>query len=92
MTSNFDSRLGFVRKVNEQDEASRKGDIDHRHAARQTIENVMRIAQNGFVEVVKKLNILIPAWLFKVKLTSEEMVIKACPAKSQIERMVRFQF
>ena len=92
MTSNFDSRWGFVGKVNEQDEASRKDEIEHRNTARQTSENIMRIAQNGFVEMVKKVNILILAWLFKVKLTSEEMVIKACPAKSQIERIVGFQF
>ena len=69
-----------------------KGEIGHRNAARQTRENIMRIAQNGFVEVVKKLNILILAGLFKVKLTSQEMVIKACRAKKQIKRIVGFQF
>ena len=69
-----------------------KGKIGHRNAARQSRENIMRIAQKGFVEVVKKVNILILAWLFKVKLTSEEMVIKARPARSQIERIVAFQF
>ena len=52
----------------------------------------MRIAQNGFVEVVKKVNILILAGLFKVKLRSAKMLIKARPAKSQIERIVGFQF
>ena len=40
----------------------------------------MRIAQNGFVEVIKKVNMLILAMLFKVKLKNEEMVIKARPA------------
>ena len=69
-----------------------KAEIGHRNAARQSIENIMRIAQNGFVEVVKKINILIPALLFKVKLTSEEIIIKARPAKNQIERIVGFQF
>ena len=69
-----------------------KGEIGHRNAARQTTENIMRIAQNGFVEVVKKVNILILAGLFKVKLRSAKMVIKARPTKSQIERIGRFQF
>ena len=52
----------------------------------------MRIAQNGFVEVVQKVNMLIPAGLFKVKLRSAKMLIKARPAKTQIERIVGFQF
>ena len=69
-----------------------KGEIGHRNAARQTRENIMRIAQNGFVEVVKTVNILILAGLFKVKLRSAKMLIKARPAKSQIERIVGFQF
>ena len=69
-----------------------KGEIGHRNAARQSMENIMRIAQNGFVEVVKKVNILILAGLFKVKLRSAKMLIKARPAKSQIERIVGFQF
>ena len=91
-TSNFDSRCGFVTKVKEEDEASQEDEIEHRNAARQSMENIMRITQNGFVEVVQKVNILILAGLFKVKLTSEEMVIKARPAKSQYERIVGFQF
>ena len=68
------------------------GKIGHRNAARQSKENITRIAQNGFVEVVKKANILILAWLFKVKLRSAKILIKARPAKSQIERIVGFQF
>ena len=35
---------------------------------------------------------LIPAGLFKVKLTSEEIVIKARPAKSQIDKLWGFNF
>ena len=91
-TSNFDRRGGFKAKVKQEDEASQEGEIEHRNAARQSRENIMRIAQNGFVEVVKKVNILILAGLFKVKLRSAKMVIKARPAKSQIERIVGFQF
>ena len=67
-------------------------EIEHRNAARQTRENIMRIARNGFVEDVKKVSILILAGLFKVKLRSAKMVIKARPSKSQIERIGRFQF
>ena len=69
-----------------------KGEIEHRNAARQTRENIMRIAQNGFVEVVKKVSILILAGLFQVNLTSAKMLINARPTKSQIDRIVRFQF
>ena len=69
-----------------------KSEIGHRNAARQSRENSMRIAQNGFVEVVKKVNILILAGLFKVKLRSAKMLIKARPAKSQIDRIVGFHF
>ena len=75
----FGSRLG-------------KGEIEHRNAARQSRENITRIAQNGFVEVVKKVNILILAELFKVKLRSAKMLIKGRTAKSKIERIVGFQF
>ena len=67
-TSNFDSRWGFIAKVKEEDEASQEGEIRHRNAARQSSENIMRIAPNGFVEVVKKVKILILAGLLKVKL------------------------
>ena len=68
------------------------GEIGHRNAARQSRENIMRIAQNGFVEVVKKVNILILAGLFKVKLISLKIIKKARPATSQIERIMGFQF
>ena len=68
------------------------GEIEHGNAARQTMENIMRIARNGFVEDVKKVIILILAGLFNVKLRSAKMVIKARPSKSQIERIGKFQF
>ena len=90
--ANVDSRCGFIIKVNDEDEAFQNCEIEHRNAARQTTENIMRIAQNGLVKVVKKVNMLILARLFKVKLTSEEMLIKTRPTKSQIERIVWCQF
>ena len=83
--ANFDFRCGFIIKVNDEDEAFQNFEIEHRNAARQTTENIMRIAQNGCVKVVQHVNILIPAELFKVKLASEEMLIKAYLAKNQIE-------
>ena len=89
---NVDPRSGFITKANDEDKASRKGEIEHRKAAHQTRENIMRIAQNASVKVVQIVNTLIPAGLFKLKLTSEEMLIKARPAKSQIGRIVRFEF
>ena len=52
----------------------------------------MRIAQNGFVEVVQKVNILIPAWRFKAKLRSAKMLMSARPTKNKIERIVTFEF
>ena len=55
-------------------------------------KNIMRIAQNGFVEMVNKNNMLIFAWRFKVKLRSEKMPMSARPTKSQIERIVGFEF
>ena len=69
-----------------------KSEIGHRNAARQTMENILRIAQNGFVEVVKTVNSLILAGLFNFKLRSAKMLIKALPAKSNIERIIMFQF
>ena len=69
-----------------------KGEIEHRNAARQSRENITRIAQNGFVEVVKKVNILILAGLFKVKLRSAKILIKARLANSQTERIVGIEF
>ena len=69
-----------------------KNEIEHRNAARQTRENIMRIARNGFVEDVKKVSILILAGLFKVKLTSAKMPMNARQTKTQIERIVGFQF
>ena len=38
--------------------------IEHRNAARQTTENIMRIAQNGSVKVVKQVNMFIIAGAF----------------------------
>ena len=58
------SSLWFKAKTNDKDEAYRKGEIEHRNVARQTNENIMRIAQNGFVTVVQGVKILIPAGLF----------------------------
>ena len=69
-----------------------KGEIYNRNAARQTTENIIRIAQNGSVKVVQMVNMLILARLFKVKLTCAKMFIKARPANSQIDRIVGFQF
>ena len=56
--------------------------IEHRNAARQTTENIIRIAQNGSVKVVQMVNILILARLFNVKLTCAKMFINARPANS----------
>ena len=69
-----------------------KGEIGHRNTARQSRENIMRIAQNGFVEVVQTVNILILAGLSKVKLKSAKMLMSARATKSQIGRIVGFQF
>ena len=69
-----------------------KSEILHRNAARQTRENIMRIPQNGFIEMFQKIKILILDALFKMNLTSEEMLIKARPTQNQIERIVRFEF
>jgi hypothetical protein len=44
-------------------------ELGHEFAARQTTENIIRIAQDGYVKVVQMVNILILARLFKVKLT-----------------------
>ena len=69
-----------------------KSEICNRNAARQTTENIIRIAHNGSVNVVQMINILILAWLFKVKLACANMFIKPRPANSQIDRIVWFQF
>ena len=52
----------------------------------------MRIAQNGVLKVVEKVNILILALLFEVKLVSLEIMKKARPATTQIEESWRFNF
>ena len=69
-----------------------KGEIYNRNAARQTTENIIRIAQNSSVKVVQMVNILILVWLFKAKLTCAKMFMKARPANSHIDRIVGFQF
>ena len=69
-----------------------KDEIYNRNAARQTTENIIRIAQNSSVKVVQMVNILILARLFNVKLTCAKMFLKARPANSQIDRIVWFQF
>ena len=66
--------------------------IYHRSAARQTTENIIRIAQNCSLKVVELVNLLILARFFKVKLSSAKMLIKARPTKSHIDRIVGFQF
>ena len=43
-TANFESRCGFTIRMNEEDEAFQNCEIEHRNTARQTIENIMRIA------------------------------------------------
>ena len=81
-TSNFDSRGGFKAKVKEEDEASQEGEIEHRNAARQTRESIIRIAQNGFVEVAKKVNSLILARLFSGKVDKPRNGHKGTPGKA----------
>ena len=82
----------FKTKAKEEDESFRIGKIQHRKAARQTSENMMRIAQNGFLKVVENVNTFIIVWLFEVKLLSLKIIKKARPATSRIERIMGFQF
>ena len=58
-----------------------KAEIGHRNAARQSIENIMRIARNGFVEVVQKVNIWILAVIFQDKVDKRRNGHKGTPGK-----------
>ena len=51
--------------------------IEHQNDTHQTTENIIQIARNGSVKVVHMVSSWILAWLFKVKLTSAKMIIKA---------------
>ena len=79
--ANFDSRCGFIIKVNDEYEAFQNCEIEHRNAARQTTENIMRIAQNGSVKVAQKVNMFILAWLCLCKVGKRKNVYKSMPGQ-----------
>ena len=62
-----DPRWGFKAKVGKAHEASREGEIQQLEEARQSRENIMRIARNGSPNMVWKVIILIPTGLLKQK-------------------------
>ena len=57
----------FKAKVGKAHEASRERQIKRQDAARQSRENIIRIAQNGSFSMVLIVIILIPAGLLKLK-------------------------
>ena len=63
----FDPRCGFKAKVGKAHESSREGEIQQLEEARQSMENIMRIARNGSSNIVWKVIILIPTGLLKQK-------------------------
>ena len=63
-----DSHWGFKAKVREVRERLQEGERWHVEGARQSRENITRIAPSGPFRKVEYVWILIPAWLLKVKL------------------------
>ena len=64
----FDSHGGFKAKVGEVRERLQEGERWHVEGARQSRENITRIAPSGPFREVEYVWILIPAGLLKVKL------------------------
>ena len=64
----FDSHEGFKARVNDVHERLQEGERWHVQGARQTRENIGRIAPSGPFKEVEYVWILIPAGLLKVKL------------------------
>ena len=65
---NFDSHWGFKAKVGDVRERLQEGERWHVQGARQSRENIGRIAPSGPFKEVEYVWILIPAGLLKVKL------------------------
>ena len=64
----FDPHGGFKAKVREVRERLQEGERWHVEGARQSMENITRIAPSGPFREVEYVWILIPAGLLKVKL------------------------
>ena len=64
----FDPHVGFKAKVSELRERLQEGERWHVEGARQSRENIGRIALGGAFKEVEYVWILIPAGLLKVKL------------------------